>query len=107
MSRPGRRRVRELLDCIDNPMPDRYAGGLRNTTEQAAQTQGASDGSLVQLTQWAPVLVPAHRAREGRGFGAVQVASASSAGAFAPPSQAAKCPAPSTSIMVFGSRAAA
>ena len=40
MSGPGRRRVRELLDCIDNPMPDRYAGGLRNTTEQAAQTPG-------------------------------------------------------------------
>src|ERR1700740_2987083 len=50
------------------------------------------------------VLVPVIGREGGGGFGAVQVASALSAGAFAPPSQAAKCPAPSTSIMVFGSR---
>ena len=43
----------------------------------------------------------------GRWSGAVHATSALRAGSLAPPSQASKWPAPLTSIMIFGSRAAA
>src|SRR5262245_11820830 len=49
---------------------------------------------------------PNHCTGDGE-LGAVHAASALRAGSLAPPSQAAKWPAPSTSIMILGSRAAA
>ena len=50
---------------------------------------------------------PAHCVEGGGGSGTVHTMSALRADSLAPPSHASKWPAPSTSIMVFGSRAAA